>query len=135
MRLPPIMEADSTCMEKGDIMPDEKVFIETNISCMTVFRVITVVKVIEQYPQREGMSKYLCITDNGEQHEMSSLLDQDGKSLSRYTEFEPWYFNEWFRCLWKESLTSRKEYRFTEDGQEYWYQSNDFKKHFTRMEG
>ncbi len=120
---------------KGKGMANEKAFIETNISCMTESCNITVVKVIEQYPQLNGISKYLCITDKGEYHGMSSLSDANGKPLSKYADFESWYFDEWFRCLWKESLSARKEYRFTENGQEYWYQRTDFKKHFTCMEG
>lgn len=116
-------------------MKNEKQIIETNISCATGSCSITVAKVIEQYPQRNGLSKYLCITDDGEQHEMASLSDVNGRPLSEYSDYEPWYFDEWFRCLYKESQTPRKEYRFTEDGQEYWYQRTDFKRHFTCMEG
>lgn len=117
-------------------MKEDKCFVETNIPCKTVsFHDITVVKVIEQCPKNDEISKYLCITDKGERHVMSSLLDKDGKPLSRYTDCEPWYFNEWFRCLRKQSLTYRTEYEFTEEGEEYWYQNNDFSRHFTRCEG
>ena len=61
--------------------------------------------------------------------------------LEKYAADEPYYFCEWWRCLCKERQREIDgkiyitEYCFTETGDEYWYQTDDFHRHYTKIEG
>ena len=114
--------------------------IKTKIPCIKGYCPITIIKVMEQYPGNSGISAFTCETDKGNMYPLSALRDENGKPLSDYQTDEPWYFNEWFRCLWEEAESERKQqfhkqYGFTDGGQEYWYQTDDFKRHYTSEEG
>lgn len=72
---------------------------------------------------------------------LSDLCDRKGTPLNEYTTDEPYYFNEWWRCLCKEHKREMNgeiyttEYCFTETGDEYWYQTDGFQRHYTKIEG
>lgn len=56
----------------------------------------------------------------------------DGMRLTEYDKFQLY---EWYKSynIYKEK--GKTEYFFEENGDEYWYQTNDFKKHYTKIEG
>lgn len=72
---------------------------------------------------------------------LSDLCDKKGIPLNEYAVDEPYYFCEWWRCLCKERQREIDgkiyitEYCFTETGDEYWYQTDDFHRHYTKIEG
>ena len=72
---------------------------------------------------------------------ITDLCDTNGKALADLKDIEPYYFIEWWRCLSKELVRKARgehcitEYCFTETGDEYWYQTDDFRRHYTKIEG
>ena len=69
------------------------------------------------------------------------LCDTNGRALVDLKNGEPYYFIEWWRCLSKELVRKARgkhcvtEYCFTETGDEYWYQTDGFRRHYTKIEG
>lgn len=60
------------------------------------------------------------------------FVEVNGQKLSDY---DSSLMREWRRGYERYKKTGRTEYFFEENGDEYWYQCNDFKKHYTRIEG
>jgi hypothetical protein len=72
---------------------------------------------------------------DGGSYPVEEVMDDKGIELSSYAASDKWYFTEWLRSILKEKLSGRKEYVFNEDGLEYWYNSTDFRRHYTCEEG
>lgn len=136
--------AAKTCRkaERKEKMKEEKITIETAIQCMAGERTVKIIKVVAESWKNSDLCHLTGIDENGGSHALTGMKDCEGTPLEQYEIADKWNFHEWLWSLYKETQYKiknpqnpyHKEYCFTETGQEYCYESTDFKKHYTCSE-
>ncbi len=129
MTLSGIEQAINELSEDNSLADYARNVIKVNIPCIINGKETTITEVFNH-----PCSGLRCMA-NGEEYSLSAVCDKTGKPVIRYTIDDKWYFEEWFLCIKKEATTGKKEYCFTEVGQEYWFTTTDFKRHYTALEG
>lgn len=118
------------------------VHIFVNLPCYLGESEVRIVVVAAPELGRTTLENLTGITEEGKGLPLCMLSDRDHRPLTEYQNADKWHFQEWFQSLWKEeryrkehSNPYHKEYHYSDSGQEYWYQNDDFRKHFTCCEG
>ena len=117
------------------LKPNELAVLEVYINCKVNQNNVVLIKAI-----KNNNGQYAFEDNNKNIYSLEEICDSVGK-IVRFKDDAPYYFNEWWSCLEKEAYEKityhryRKVYCFTENGDEYWYTSTDFNRHYTKIEG
>lgn len=114
--------------------------ISTKLTAMKEGQAMEILFIIAPSWNEVDIKNLIAVCGNGKNYPLAVFCEENGKPLTAYEEDDPWHFGEWFHSLFKEQAHKgpcpfHKEYHFNETGQEYWYQHDDFRKHYTCCEG